>query len=243
MKRNRGSWLIGGVLASLLLATGPIQSADDEKPTDAEKAARQKSANNLRQLGIAMHNYNDTIGHLPAAALKDKNGKPLLSWRVALLPYIDEDKLYKEFRLDEPWDSAHNKRLLAKMPKVYAPVMGKTKQPHLTYYQVFTGDGAFGGNVPPVIPRTFVDGTSNTIMITEAGEPVPWTKPVDLNYQDKMAIPRLGGLFKGGFHAMTADCAVSFFKRKKLSEATLRGAITPAGGEVLGNDWDEARRE
>src|SRR5438093_7201056 len=98
----------------------PVQSADD-KPAANEKEARQTSVNNLKQLALAMHNYHDTYGHLPPAALKNKKGKPLLSWRVALLPFVEEDKLYKEFRLDEPWDSAHNKKLLAKMPKLFAP--------------------------------------------------------------------------------------------------------------------------
>ena len=78
-------------------------------------------------------------------------------------------------------------------------------------------------------------------MIIEAGEPVPWTKPVDLDYQDKMALPKLGGMFKDGFHVLMADCAASFINRKKIKEETLRAAITPAGGEVLGKDWSEAQ--
>src|SRR5207253_5271036 len=132
----------GLVVVSLFVTvwtSRPALSADDEKPTDSEKAARQKSANNLKQLGLAMHNYNNTYNHLPAVAIKDTKGKALLSWRVAILPFVEEEKLYKEFHLDEPWDSAHNKKLLGKMPKLFAPVMGKTKQPHSTYYQVFTG--------------------------------------------------------------------------------------------------------
>ncbi|HMC64014.1 MAG TPA: DUF1559 domain-containing protein, partial [Gemmataceae bacterium] len=104
--------LVGGIVAAFCLAMGidcPVQSADD-KPAANEKEARHTSTKNLRLLGIAMHNYHDSIGHLPPAALRDKKGKPLLSWRVALLPYVEEEKLYKEFRLDEPWDSTHNKK-------------------------------------------------------------------------------------------------------------------------------------
>src|SRR3989442_581955 len=106
----------GGVWAGLFLAmaaTNPARSADDDKPAANEKAARQQSANNLRQLALAMHIYSDIYNHLPPAALKDKKGKPLLSWRVAILPFIEEEKLYKEFHLDELWDSAHNMKLLA----------------------------------------------------------------------------------------------------------------------------------
>jgi len=233
--------LVGGILAVFCLAMGmnyPVQSADD-KPAANDKEARETSKKNLRELAVAMHNYHDTYGHLPLAALKDKKGKALLSWRVALLPFVEQDKLYKEFRLDEPWDSAHNKKLLAKMPKLYAPVLGKPKQPHSTYYVVFTGDGAFGGNVPARIPASFPDGTSNTILIIEAGEPVPWTKPADLDYQDKMALPKLGGMFKDGFYAGMGDGSSRFINRKKVSEATLRAVITPAAGDVPGNDWAE----
>ncbi|HLW65774.1 MAG TPA: DUF1559 domain-containing protein [Gemmataceae bacterium] len=74
-------------------------------------ATRSQSKNNLKQLALAMHNYHDTLGHLPPAASKDSNGQPLLSWRVAILPFVEEEKLYKQFHLDEPWDSPNTVRL------------------------------------------------------------------------------------------------------------------------------------
>ena len=80
------------------------------------------------------------------------------------------------------------------------------------------------------------DGTSNTIAIVEAREAVPWTKPVDLSYDDKKPLPKLGGLFDDGFHAVIADGSVRFFT-PKLTERTLRSAITRDGGEVLGPDF------
>src|SRR5207302_1956982 len=83
-------------------------------------AGRTRSANNLKQMALATINYADAFGRAPAAAICDKNGKPLLSWRVAILPFIEQDNLYKQFHLDEPWDSDHNKKLLARMPNVYA---------------------------------------------------------------------------------------------------------------------------
>ncbi len=76
--------------------------------------------NNLKYIGLAMHNYLDANSHFPPAASVDKAGKPLLSWRVMILPYIDQDQLYKQFHLDEPWDSEHNKKLIDKMPQIYA---------------------------------------------------------------------------------------------------------------------------
>src|SRR4051794_32667612 len=94
-----------------------------------------------------MHNYSSAHGSLPPPAVYGKDGRPLLSWRVAILPFIEQDDLYKQFRLDEPWDSPHNRRLLPKMPKLYAPFDGsRTTQPHTTFYQVFVGKGtAFEG--------------------------------------------------------------------------------------------------
>jgi hypothetical protein len=190
-----------------------------------------KGSNNLRQLALAMHLYADTMrGQMPANAIYGKDGKALLSWRVAILLDIGQAPLYAQFKLDEPWDSPHNKKLLAKMPKIYAPVRGKTKVPHATFYQVFTGPSTpFQGKVGPRMPVTFLDGTSNTILIVEGGEAVPWTKPEDLPYDDKKPLPKLGGQFPDGFFAAFADGAVRFL-RKDADEQTLRWLINPADG-------------
>src|SRR5436309_15555748 len=122
-------------------------------------------------MALAMHHYHGEKGALPPAAVLGRDGKPLLSWRVLILPYIEQEDRYKEFRLDQPWDSPHNIQLLPRMPKLYAPFDGSpTPQPHTTYYQVFVGPRtAFEG------PRglnfaDFKDGTSNTLLIVEAGE-------------------------------------------------------------------------
>jgi hypothetical protein len=205
----------------------------------AGTAARLTSINNLKQMALAMHAYHDVSGSLPAHAIYSKDGKPLLSWRVAILPYIEQDALYKEFNLDEPWDSEHNKKLLARMPKIFEPVQGiKTKEPYSTFYQVFTGkDAPFNGDKGLQLAAGFPDGTSNTILIAEAGEAVPWTKPVDMPFAMDKPLPKLGGLSKGGFHVAMADGSVRFVNLKKVSEKTLRNAINPHDGEALGSDW------
>lgn len=122
----------------------------------ATAVARVQTRNNLKAIAFAMHNYNDTMGSFPPAATFGKDGKPLLSWRVLILPYIDQQELYKEFHLDEPWDSAHNKKLLERMPKTY--LIPGQKEKTATYYQVFVGEstiferrnagGAEGGSTP-----------------------------------------------------------------------------------------------
>src|SRR4051794_14898536 len=98
--------LVGGLFAA------PARPADD---TPITRAQLTKSQNNLKQIALAFHNYESANGFSPAD-ISDKDGKPILSWRVAILPYIEEDALPRQFKLDEPWDSENNKKLIEKMP-------------------------------------------------------------------------------------------------------------------------------
>ena len=199
-----------------------------------------QSQNNLKQMALAMHNYHATYKHLPKPAIYSKDGKPLLSWRVAILPFIEQAQLYREFKLNEPWDSPHNKKLLAKIPPIYVPLGGKTKVQHGTYYQVFTGPGTvFEGNKR--IGFTDVpDGTSNTIMIVEAGEAVPWTKPADLPYNPGKDLPKLGGLFPAGFNVAMCDGSVRWVPRR-FNRANFRIAIMRNDGIVSSGDFSSDR--
>jgi hypothetical protein len=212
-----------------------LVSAQVEAAIKVRAAAnRMQSQNNLKQMALAFHNFNDVNGKCPAAAIASADGKPLLSWRVAILPYLEAGELYKEFKLDEPWDSAHNKKLLAKMPLLYAQPGTKTKEPYTTFYQVFVGkDTPFVDGKAPRIPTTFTDGTSNTIMLVEAAEAVPWTKPEDLPYDAEKPLPKLGG--KTGFIVAFWDGSVRMLS-KDIDEKTLRALITPNGGEVIDPD-------
>jgi hypothetical protein len=202
-----------------------------------QAAGRRESQNNLRQLGLAMHNFHERYRRLP----QGRAGAGL-SWRVAILPYIGQEALHKQFHLSEPWDSPHNKSLLPQMPKVFAPPPGvKTKQPYSTFYQVFTGPTTPFRTGRDTRITDIQDGTSFTFLIVEAGEAVPWTKPEDLVYDPARPIPPLGGVFHGGFNAALADASVFWFDRAKLSNKTIRGAITIAGHEILGPDWFMSR--
>lgn len=218
--------LVCGVLAGIVWLNGESQSAQ------FAARARQVSSNNLKQIALAMHNHHDANRGFPAAAIFSSDGKPLLSWRVAILPYLEQQPLFQQFKLDEPWDSEHNKKLLANMPKIYAPVQGEVKDKESTFYQVFVGKGAgFEGRKGQSIAQ-FADGTSNTILVVEAGTAVPWTKPEDLTYEADKPLPKLGGLFDGSFHAALADGSVHFFM-KGTDEKKLRALITRNGGEVI----------
>jgi hypothetical protein len=158
------------------------------------------------------------------------SGKALLSWRVAILPFIGEQELYQRFKLDEPWDSPHNKALLKKMPRIFAPPGKATADPGTTYYQVFVGPHAgFEKHRALRLAPDFIDGTSNTILIVEAATAVPWTKPEDLHYSADEPLPQLGGLFGNVFNAAFADGSV-FALSKTCDQDALRKVITRDDG-------------
>jgi len=138
--------------------------------------------------------------------------------------------------MNEPWDSPHNIKLLPLMPKIYAPVGIKTKEPHTTFYQVFTGPNLVFEFSKIGYRMPFGDGTSNTILVIEAHEPVPWTKPADLPVDRKKPLPRVGGLFNGSFHVLFADVSVRFYQ-KQPEDRLMMPAITPHGGEVNPPFW------
>jgi hypothetical protein len=198
---------------------------------------RTRTIGYLKQLVFAMRAYHDVHKHLPTQAIYSKDGKPLLSWRVAILPHINQDALYQQFKLDEPWDSPHNIRLLERMPLIYVPVRGDASPGH-THYQVFTGPNtAFNGPLPLRIPEDIPDGTSNTIFIVEADEPVPWTKPADLRLEPGGPLPPLGGLWGGEFYVGMGAGSVRQVNRETVSDRTLRLAIDPRDGQPLPDDF------
>jgi prepilin-type processing-associated H-X9-DG protein len=195
-------------------------------------AKRARSSNYLKQLAIVMQTYSDANGRFPAAAVFDKDGKPLLSWRVLMLPYLEQEALYKEFHLDEAWDSDHNKKLLEKMPPLFGAGDEQALKNHETHYQTFVGKGAIFDGKNGVKITDVTDGTSNTIMIVEAKKAVPWTKPEDVPFDAGKLVPKLGGLFEGIFNVAFADGSVRSLPLT-IKEEKLRALITRNGGEVV----------
>lgn len=115
--------------------------AEEPRPAAREATAtqRRRSLDNLTRIMRAFLAYHDVYGHFPAD-VRDWGGRPLLSWRVAILPYVEQGELYRQFRLTEPWDSEHNLKLLARMPPVYRVGFEPEGSTH-THYQVFAGPG------------------------------------------------------------------------------------------------------
>lgn len=181
---------------------------------------------------MAMHSYGTEHGRLPPAVVYGADGRPLHSWRVLLLPYLDENELFKQFRLDEPWDSPHNIKLLDKMPSVYAPPSGKAGlvPPYHTVFHVFVGKGAAFEGKEGLRWEDFTDGPANTFLIVEAGEPVPWTKPEDIAYDPDGPVPPLRCIFRDGFRAGMGDGRRTWVP-KETSEAAIRAQITRNAGD------------
>ncbi|HEV3163146.1 MAG TPA: DUF1559 domain-containing protein [Isosphaeraceae bacterium] len=211
-----------------------------------EAARRVQCTNNLKQIGLAQYNYESAFGHFPPAAITDAAGKPLLSWRVAILPYltaagpddIDGAELFKQFHLDEPWDSPNNLPLLQKMPRAYrCPTsLSAPSDATLTSYRVFVGPGTMFEAADGARMADDTDGAGNTILVAESTQPVPWTKPDEMAFSPIGPLPPVGSKHPGGFDALMADGSVRFLKQQSLSAAILRALITRNGNEVISAD-------
>lgn len=203
-----------------------------------EASNHRERVQRFKQIAIAMHNYYDTYKCLPPAAIRDKDGKPLLSWRVAILPYIDQSDLYKQFHLDEPWDSSHNRSLIDKLPGTYMDLGPKADQ--------LNREGKTTCQVP-VGPQTvfyknegtkfaeITDGTSNTILVIEVDpkRAVEWTKPEDWDVDMKQIRKGLERPDRSAFTAAFGDGHVELIDLSKIDDAKLRALLTRAGRETI----------
>jgi serine/threonine protein kinase len=179
----------------------------------------------LAQLGVALDDYVAQHHQLPPPAITGPNGEPLLSWRVALLPYLGEKDLYTQFKLDEPWDSVHNKKLLERMPEVFARD-GANKKTSTTGLRVYGGPGTAFEGQQGVRLSDITDGLSSTLLIAQTNEEVPWTKPKELSFDPKqpLRIAVEQGLF--------ADGSVRFLFAN-TDPQTRQGIITRNGAEKI----------
>jgi prepilin-type processing-associated H-X9-DG protein len=215
-----------GMLVGLLLPA--VQAA-------REAARRTQAANHLKQIGLALHNYHAVHGHFPPPAITDENGRPLLSWRVAILPYLESRDLHDRFRLDEPWDSDHNRRLIDQMPGLFSDASVPVP-PGQTVFQMVTGEAIGLQPQGPTRLAELTDGTSNTVLVveTDQADAVPWTAPRDVDIDLNTPLAKMGHSHSGGFQVLFADGSVRFISHN-IDPQLFRSLLTRAGGERLGN--------
>jgi hypothetical protein len=202
---------------------------------------RGMCSNNLKQIAIALHNYHNTYGSFPPAYVADNNGRPMYSWRVLILPFIEEQALYDQYRFDEPWDGPHNRTLADSMPSVYrCPSEPRTNPPStMTSYLAVVGPETVwpGGKARSI--RDVKDGTSQTLLIVEShGSGIHWMEPRDLH--TGQIAREINPAHGQGICSCHPDCAgvafvdasVRFLEAgKKMSRSDLGALLTIAGGE------------
>ena len=208
-------------------------------------AQRTTAANQMRQLALAMHNYHDATKAFPARFSKDEDDQPLLSWRVHILPYLEQGDLYEQFHLDEPWDSEHNRALIERMPDCYVHPRARTEAGK-TVFVVPQGEGSIMPDPSDASPlpkgtrlEHVLDGTSRTALIFEvnAENAVTWSKPDDFDWQkfDDPVAALFGDWAGDRVNVALADGSVHFISRDQLQKI-LNALITTNDGEVI--EWD-----
>jgi type II secretory pathway pseudopilin PulG len=207
VKLNRSiAWIMGVVAIAMLCvfcAIGILIFAVGQIRISAEQ---QSAKNRLLQISLAMQNYHDVNGFFPHDTY-DEDGKPLLSWRVQLAPYLEANDVFSAINHDEPWDSEHNKQLWSMIPKPFkSPFDGSRMNVSNTYYQFVIAPNSFGNRLAkqklgnpmddPDAVRFSSDNirdSSKTLTVIESGIPVNWMKPDDLKWNLGEPVPPLHG--------------------------------------------------
>jgi hypothetical protein len=216
-----GSCIMPMILIALLLPA--VQKV-------REAATRIQSANNLKQLATGMYGYHEAFDRFPPAVQPPgAAGKPAgspYSWRVAVLPYVEQEAIFRRYHTNEPWDGPTNRSVLTAMPRLFA-AHGAPSTDNVTHYQVFVGPGTVfdPAKFPRGSAKSDIVDLANTILIVEAEEPVAWTRPADLSYSPDQPLPALGGITWDTFQAAFADGSVRRFS-KKTDERVVRAMIT-----------------
>jgi hypothetical protein len=193
---------------------------------------RISARNKLKQIGIAIQNFQ---GEASQAFMPTLHGRGKLSWRVAILPQLEQRALYGKFKLDEAWDSEHNLKVLEEnpMPAVFAPERDQPGEQRKTYLQLFTGAGTcFPTADSKLRPTGLARGITNTILLAEARTPVEWTRPSDLEVKDGK-LPPLGGVYVGDFFVMCVDANSYYLQANQFADADILALINPSSAQPV----------
>jgi prepilin-type processing-associated H-X9-DG protein len=232
------SFALVGVLVSLLLP----QDFSGRYP-----ARRMQCSNNLKQIALALHNYHDKYGSLPPAYIADDEGNPMHSWRVLILPFLEQQQLYDQYDFHEPWDSPHNRTLIPFMPRCYACPSESSKKPdYVTSYVAVVGQETVWPHQNSRKLSDIMDGTSNTLLVLESTDAkYIWTQPRDISLPeavDRLASHRLTDIRTGhrssgtmrdswrGRNVAMADGSVQYVPNHQSPKSALT-VLTSGGGE------------
>jgi prepilin-type processing-associated H-X9-DG protein len=199
--------------------------------------------NNLKQLGLALQNYNDVFKCFPPAFTTDENGKPKHSWRVLILPFIEQKALYDRYDFNEPWNGPHNSQLAKEMPAVFRCPNDKANPGTMTDYVAVVGPETIWQPDHCTKFDEIKDGSSQTIAVIEAsGAKVNWMEPRDLSFAalDQGINPKQGP----GISSMHPGAAIAVFAdghtqtiQENISLETLKALFTKAGGEEIDEEY------
>ena len=232
--KRRGSWVAETLvtLAILAILTALFLPATR---TPREASRRSQCKNNLKQIGIALHNYHEDHGAFPPAYTMDANGQPLHSWRTLILPYLDQKGLYEIIDLSKPWNDPANAEAFATHMTVYVCPSTDVPEGHTTYQAMVGPECAFR----PTEPQRFQDmkdGSSNTVLVMETSRAaaVHWMDPRDSARQFFLSPSQETMLdHTGGFHTLLGDGTVRFIT-ENVSIETRKALSTIAGEETVG---------
>lgn len=240
----RTNWRIFGTL--LVLVAIAAWPAFQVFHTVRLKAHLSASRAKLKQIGVALHQYHDKYECFPPAYVQGPDNKPWHSWRVLLLPFLDEQELYERYRFDEPWDGPHNRELQAHRPEVYASGLQQSPLKSVTtYLGVVSRRTMWPANYCVKISDV-TDGTSNTIMLLEnASSDVVWSEPREMREKDALALLRPDNPdqpskpFPYSIPALFADASVRVIS-PQIGRDLFVSLLTPKYGQfVVTEGWPQ----
>lgn len=207
---------------------------------DRSPSGRSMCRNNLKQLGLAFHNYHDVYGSFPPAYTVNERGEKLHSWQTLLLPFLDQQALYKQIDLTKPWNDPVNAAALATSVSVLAcpsAIPSNSKKSNLTSYMVVMGEGLMFDSSHARRFSEVTDGLSETLLVIDvpASLAAPWMEPRDIDeaiFQSWNPDSKLS--HTGGFNVLFGDGAVRFLSAELPAETRHR-LLTIAGGTPVGD--------
>lgn len=236
LHKRQGYWLVNLLIVVAILALVIALFLPSVRRA-REAARRTQCRNNLKQLGMALHNYHDKYGVFPPVCTVDERGQPMHSWRTLLLPYLDQQALYEKIDLSKPWNDPSNAEALNTQLFEFLCPSAIHPLTHTTYLAVATEHSVLRRTASLRIDE-ISDGTSNTILVIDVPmvEAIPWMEPRDadtslaLSFRTATKHPHTGGA-----HVLFADGAVRFLSQI-IKEDVARALLTADGGEEIGNN-------